>query len=200
MNTRFRKFAAVTALAGLTACPAAFAQDRYIGELMLVGYNFCPRNTAEADGQLLSIAQNTALFSLYGTFYGGDGRTTFALPDLRGRVPLHVGSGPGLSPVQQGERGGQEQVSIAINNMPAHTHSAQVKGTAANGNTDSPTGAVPARLPRSNIYNNGGGSDAAMATEVTIGTSGNGQPIQVRDPFLGMRYCVVLFGIFPSRN
>lgn len=201
MTTRFHTIAIATTLAGASlAGTAVHAQDRYIGELMLVGYNFCPRNTAEASGQLLSIAQNTALFSLYGTTFGGDGRTTFALPDLRGRTPVHEGSGPGLPPVQLGEQSGQAHATLGLTNMPQHNHVAELKGTAAIGNTDNPSGAVPARLPRSSIYSNGGGSDATMNSPVTIGNSGGSQPFSVRDPYLGMRYCVVLFGIFPSRN
>jgi len=195
--------AAPLALAALASPPAmACGSDPYIGAVCTFGFNFCPRGWAEASGQLLSIAQNQALFSLLGTNYGGDGRTTFALPDLRGRVIVHAGfsAGPGLSQVQIGERGGQESVSLTQAQMPAHTHSAQVKGTATNGNTDNPTGAVPARLPRSNIYSSSGASDATMATTVTIGTAGGGQPVSVRDPYLGMTTCIALVGIYPSRD
>ena len=200
MNTPLRKIAVAAALAGLFASPGAFAQDKYLGEIVLVGWNFCARDMAPAEGQLLSIAQNSALFALYGTQYGGDGRTTFGLPDLRGRVPKGAGTGPALDPVREGEKGGREDVSLAIAHMPAHTHGATISGTASNGNTDNPTGAVPARLPRANIYSNGGGADATMATTVTVGSAGNGQPVDIRNPYLGLRYCVVVQGIFPSRN
>jgi microcystin-dependent protein len=96
--------------------------DPFVGTIGIFGFNFAPRGWAQCNGQLLSIAQYSALFSLIGTYYGGDGRTTFALPDLRGRVPVNYGQGPGLSSYQIGQRGGAEQVSITIPNLPAHSH------------------------------------------------------------------------------
>lgn len=100
--------AALGMVVSLAIHTPASAQEAYLGEIKLVGFNFCPRGTMPADGQLLPISQYSALFSLYGTYYGGDGRTTFALPDLRGRVPVHAGQGPGLKPYREGQRGGSE--------------------------------------------------------------------------------------------
>lgn len=102
---------ALPLMAGMASSDAHAGPDPFIGEVMLVGYNFCPRGWAEANGQLLPISQNTALFSLYGTMYGGDGRTTFALPDLRGRAPIHSGQAPGLPNKQQGQKGQLQSLS-----------------------------------------------------------------------------------------
>ena len=122
-----KKFAAMTAplalAMGITTAPTtASAQDPYLGQLMIVGFNFCPRGWANADGQLLAINSNSALFSLFGTMYGGDGRTSFGLPDLRGRVPMHAGSGPGLTLRREGQKFGQERVTLTIPEMPSHNH------------------------------------------------------------------------------
>ncbi len=191
-------------LAMLGASPAAHATcstEPMLGSVCLVAYNFCPRGYASAEGQLLSIAQNQALFALLGTQFGGNGQTTFALPDLRGRTPIGRGTGPGLGPVTEGQVGGTETVQLSIAQMPAHSHSAQLRGTASAGNTDSPAGAVPAKLARSNIYSSSGATDAAMnGNAISVGSSGNSQPVPVRDPYLGMRYCIAMQGIFPSRD
>lgn len=193
---------ALLALALTAALPNAHAcgSEAYISQVCLMASNFCPRGTAEAAGQLLAISQNTALFSLLGTTYGGDGRVTFALPDLRGRVPVGVGQGPGLSSIVDGQVAGAETASLTPAQMPAHTHGATLRGTASAGTTDSPAGAVPAKLARSNIYS-GSVADSAMgATAITIATAGGSQPVNLRNPYLGMRYCIVMEGIFPSRN
>lgn len=138
----------------LTPSTATAGPDEYLGEIITVGYNFCPRGTAQANGQLMPIAQYTALFSLYGTIYGGDGRTTFALPDLRGRMMVGEGTGPGLSNRRQGERAGSE------------SHIA---------------GPAP--------------SEVEEASQLANSSTGNNMP-----PYLVMRHCVVLEGIYPSRN
>lgn len=186
--------------AGFSSSALACNSESYIGSVCLVAYTFCPRGTADASGQLLPIAQNTALFSLLGTTYGGDGRVTFALPDLRGRVPIGVGQGSGLSAISEGQVGGAESVTLTVAQLAPHSHSAQAQASSGNGNTDNPAGAVAAKLPRSNIYSTGAAGVAMGATAVTVGTTGGAQPIPVRDPSLGMRYCIVLEGIFPSRN
>ena len=188
---------------GSTPANATCGSDPMLGSICLTGYNFCPRGYLAAEGQLLPISSWNALFSLFGTFYGGDGRTTFGLPDLRGRVPVGVGTGPGLARVREGQKGGAEQVNISSNQMPAHHHSVKLLGTDSNGNTDKPSGAVLARLPRSKIY-----SAAPAASEVgamgpsavSQATQGGGQPVQVRDPYMGLRYCVAIQGFYPSRN
>jgi microcystin-dependent protein len=206
--------AAFAVASSLQSAPAQAGMDPFIGELMLVGYNFCPRGWANADGQLVAIAQYTALFSLYGTTFGGDGRTTFGLPDLRGRAALHTGQGPGLSNVVLGQKGGQETTTINQAQMPAHTHSAattvtadvKLRGTNTAGDKAPPAGNVLARLAGS--YSAGPadqdmGASAIQSTvtaATTIGNTGSGQPISIRNPFLGMRWCVALVGVFPSRN
>ncbi|MFY8118451.1 MAG: phage tail protein [Roseateles sp.] len=182
------------------AAPAqACNTEPYIGSVCQVAFTFCPQGYAEAAGQIMSIAQNSALFSLLGTTYGGDGRTTFALPDLRGRAPIGVGAGPGLSNIDLGERSGQENTQLTVAQMPPHTHSAQLRAVSTAGNTDSPAGALPAKLARSNVYSNAGSDTAMAAGAVTVGSAGLGQPFSVRDPYLGMRYCIATVGIYPAR-
>ncbi len=181
----------------LSSAPARASADPLLGELMLVGFNFCPRGWAEAGGQLLSISQNTALFSLFGTIYGGDGRTTFALPDLRGRAPIHVGQGPGLATYTQGEKGGSESFTLTINQMPPHNHNVKAQGAPATKyGPNSDFLAVPEPLAK--IYGEGPGDktmDPAMITN-----TGGGQPVSKRSPYLVMRWCVALQGVYPSRN
>lgn len=162
--------------------------EPFVGEVRLMGFNFPPRGWAQCNGQLLPINQNTALFSLLGTTYGGNGTTNFALPDLRGRLPMHVGQGPGLSLRDQGEIGGSEAVTLLTTQLPAHTHAngiADVERT-----TNRPTG-IPAR----------GGAYAATATaSVASGAAGGGQPHENMPPFLVLNWCIALQGVFPSRN
>jgi microcystin-dependent protein len=191
--------ALLTGLGGTSA--QACSPESYLGSVCMTAATFCPRGYFEAQGQLISIAQNSALFALLGTTYGGNGQTTFALPDLRGRAAVGIGQGPGLlRNVQQGEASGQEQVTLTQLQMPPHSHTAQLRGTASTGNTDSPAGAAPARLPRSNVYSNAGADTAMAASTITVGTTGSGQPVDVRNPYLGMRYCIAAQGIFPPRN
>lgn len=186
------------------ASPTAHAScsaEPIIGSICVVAFTFCPRGFLPADGRLMSINQNPALFALIGNTFGGNGQNTFALPDLRGRAPVGVGTGPGLGSIARGETGGAEAVQLSVAQMPAHTHSAQLRGTAGAGNTDSPAGAVPAKLARSNIYSSSGASDAAMNSgAVSIGTSGSGQPVPVRNPYLGLIHCIAGEGVFPSRQ
>ena len=179
--------------------PMAYGQatEPFLGQLALLPYNFCPRGWTEASGQLLPINQNDALFSLLGTIYGGDGRTNFALPDLRGRVPLGQGQGPGLSSVQLGERSGQETVTLTVNQMPQHTHALQTSSQPA-------THAAPAGN-RALATTQNAGSYVAAAPDTSlaptsVGVAGGSQPFSVRNPYLGMRWCIALQGIYPSRN
>ena len=198
-----RALLGVVAGCGLLAGAPASATcsiEPMLGSICIVGYNFCPRGYADAAGQILSIAQNTALFSLLGTQFGGNGQTTFALPDLRSRVPRGVGQGPGLSAILEGEVGGQEAVTIVTSQLPPHTHGVQLQGTTAVGNSDSPAGAVPARSAKSAPYGTGAGNVAMAGNGGTTTVTGGGQPVTVVDPFLGLRYCIALEGIFPSRN
>lgn len=172
-------------LATLSAGTAAQAIEPFIGEIRTFGFNFCPRGWAAADGQLLSISENSALFSLFGTYYGGDGRTTFGLPDLRGRSVMHHGQGPGLSPRTIGARGGQETVTLTQSEMPSHAHDVLIAGANQNG------GGTGIEL-REN-------ADISMASGGT-GNAGGGQPHNNMPPFLVMNTCVALVGLYPSRN
>jgi len=192
-----RRRLAIVLLGCLLAPLRARAGDQpFIGELMLTGYNFCPRGWAAASGQLLPIAQNTALFSLLGTQFGGNGVTTFALPDLRGRTPIGAGQGPGLSDRTIGEQGGEEAVTLTTPEMPAHTHAAYA--TTQETNTTNPAGALPARKLRTLLYRGGSPADTAMAADA-IGVTGGGQPHDNMPPYLAMTWCIALQGIFPSR-
>ncbi|WP_262249950.1 phage tail protein [Parapedobacter soli] len=179
--------------------------EPFLGQIIMVGFNFAPRGWAFCNGQLLSIAQNTALFSLLGTTYGGDGKTTFALPDLRGRCAVGMGQGPGLSNYSQGEMAGQEHVTLIQNQIPTHTHS--LTASSANGTVSDPTNAVIANnqvtiergktVPGSAF--NPGPANVAMSPQA-IGPAGGSQPHENRQPYIAMNYIIALQGIFPSRN
>jgi microcystin-dependent protein len=178
--------------------------EPYIGQISMVGFNFPPKGWAFCDGQLMSIAQNTALFSLLGTTYGGDGKTTFGLPDLRGRVPVHQGQGPGLSPYVLGQQGGSETVTLNISTMPAHNHTVSPPANNAPLNTTvyDPTNAYPgAQDSQSGIalYASQPTASTVMGPSQTS-VSGSSQPHENRQPFLCISFIIALQGIFPSRN
>ena len=175
---------------------ARASSEPFIGELMLTGSNFCPQGWTMAAGQILPIAQNTALFSLLGTYYGGNGVTTFALPDLRGRTAIGIGQGPGLTDRTIGEMGGTETVTLTQQEMPAHTHAANASTLA--GNTANPAGALPARTLRTLLYRGGAPADTTMAPDA-IGYAGGNQPHANMPPYVAMTWCIALQGIFPSR-
>lgn len=195
--------ALVALCAGLlhVAPASACGTESYIGNICTTASFFCPRGTLETNGQLLPIAQYTPLFALIGTIYGGDGQTTFALPDLRGRTIVGQGQGPGLSSFIEGQKAGTETVTLTVGQLPSHSHSAtaRVPATAANGTTDSPAGAAPARLPRANNYSTGTPEASLAGVTVAVANTGGNQPVQVRDPYLTLRHCIVIDGIFPSR-
>jgi len=206
------KFRAITAavsgiaMAGslsVSAPAQAQASSPYIGQLMLTGANFCPRGWSTAEGQLLPIAQNTALFSLLGTVYGGDGRTTFGLPDLRGRAPIGRGRGAGLADYRQGERGGAESFTLTVNQMPSHNHTGTVLALPSAANASGPVRNYFA------IGTNGTQVYASSMTPPTnfmganslrIANTGGNQSVNKRSPYLAMYWCVALQGIFPSRS
>lgn len=167
--------------------------DPFIGQIILVPYNFAPKGWAFCNGQLLSIAQNTALFSLLGTTFGGDGINTFALPDLRGRVPVSAGQGTGLSNYALGEVGGTESVTLNSNQMPAHSH--PVLANSAHSNSDQPANNFPASSAHFQTTTDGTRMNPAM-----IGQTGNSLPHENRQPYLGLNYCIALEGIYPSRG
>jgi len=175
--------------------------DQYLGEIRIFAGNFAPMGWALCNGQLLPIQQNTALFSVLGTTYGGDGKTNFALPDLRGRVPMGFGQGPGLSSRQEGERGGVESETLTAAQMPAHSHSVHASETATTGD---PKGAVPAKTvgntpaaAGAHIY--AAKPDATVMSAAMIGPTGGGQPVSVLQPFLAINFIIALTGIYPSQ-
>lgn len=164
--------------------------EPFLGEISLFAGNFAPRGYALCQGQLLPIAQNTALFSILGTTYGGNGQTTFALPDLRGRAPIGQGQGPGLSSITLGQVGGEENHPLTVNELAPHSHPiGATNGAAA---SSRPAGRVDA----------GGGAyaDTADAQKQVDPPVGGGQPHNNMPPYLGLNYCIALEGIFPSRN
>lgn len=173
--------------------------EPFIGQVFLVGFNFAARGFALCQGQLLPIAQNTALFSLLGTIYGGDGRSTFGLPNLAGRVPVGMGNGPGLTDRRIGQQGGAEITTMTVANMPAHNHTATLHAEITPANQTNPAGnmlagsdiyTVPAPVP-----------DRAMGPgAIVVDNTGGGQPVNNMQPFLVMNYQIALVGLFPSRS
>lgn len=171
--------------------------EPFLGQIQPFGFNFPPRGWAFCDGQLLAISSNTALFSLLGTMYGGDGRTTFALPDLRGRSIVHIGQGPGLSQIIQGQKSGAENVTLTIANMPSHNH--QVTATTNDATLDEPATGARFGTAAAAIYSATGTGTVVMAPDTTTAAGGN-VPFGIRSPYLGIPYSIALQGIFPSRN
>jgi microcystin-dependent protein len=168
--------------------------EPFLGEVRLFGFTFAPLGWATCDGQIMSIAQNTALFSLLGTTYGGNGQTTFALPDLRGRVPVHMGQGPGLSSYVEGQVGGTENVTLLANQLPPHGHT--VAGASA-ATTKNPTNAVPAFTGSGASY---GTSPDLQMSPAMISGGGSSLPHENLQPYLVLNWCIALQGIYPSRN
>jgi microcystin-dependent protein len=185
---------------GLGISTPTQASEPFLGQIDTFGFNFPPRGWAFCDGQLLSISSYTALFSLLGTTFGGDGRVTFGLPDLRGRVAVHPGQGPGLTNVRWGERGGVETRTLTVSNMPAHNHAAFLQATDTLGNTTDPDGNIQAVKNRTNIYSTAVPNVTMNAASVTVANSGGSQAFSVRDPYLGIYHSIALMGIYPSRN
>lgn len=177
---------------------AAAQSEPFIGQIMCAGYNFAPRGWAELNGQILSIAQNTALFSLLGTTYGGNGQTTFALPDMRGRVMIHQGQGPGLTARTLGESAGAETVTLNSSQLPAHSHTVTPQGSTADATLISPSNAVPATKSRTTLYAPGPGT-VPMSPEVTS-IAGSNSPVPIVQPYVTLNCYIALEGIFPSRN
>jgi len=168
--------------------------EPFLAEVRMVGFNFAPRGWAFCDGQILPINQNQSLYSLLGTTYGGDGRTTFALPDLRGRTPIHVGNSNGGANHLLGQKSGEESVTLSANEMPQHDHVAQ----ASDDNADSgdPTGRVLARSTSPTYHPP---ANLTALSPLAVSSSGN----QAHDnmmPYLAVNFCIAILGLFPSRN
>ena len=170
---------------------------QFIGEIRMVGFNFNPRDWAKCDGQLLPINQNSALFSLLGTQYGGDGETTFGLPDLRGRAPIHAGNGPGLPNYNIGQKGGHESVALTTGQLPQHSHGVTIDASSAEGDTAIPGG--------NSLAKSGSGGYTTQATDSTLGgvstaNVGSGQAHPNMQPYQAVNFVIALTGIFPSPN
>ena len=187
--------------------------DPFVGEMMQFVGNFCPRGWASAEGQLLPISQNTALFSLIGTQFGGDGRTTFALPDLRGRVAVGIGRGNGLTPRVAGQMGGVETVILNPAQLPVHSHIATttsafaVKVGTEEGSEATPSSSVILAKPAGDGFVEAGEGSTPLNAEsivgsvnVSISNAGGSQSVLNEQPFLVIRTCVALQGVFPSRS
>ena len=170
--------------------------EPFVGEIRMFAGKFAPRGWAYCDGQLLAVSQNDALFSLLGTIYGGDGRTTFGIPDLRGRIPIHAGSGPGLSPRRLGAKAGSENETLIVNQLPSHTHA--LKGTNDIANESSPAGHVPAQTGTFDLYQ-AGAPTSAMASTMVSNVGGSRSHTNLM-PFLCVNFIIALYGIYPSRH
>lgn len=182
--------------------------DSFVAEIGIAGFNFAPTGWAQCNGQLLPISQNTALFSLLGTTYGGDGQSTFALPNLQGAVALHHGQGPGLAAYQLGQAGGQETVTLTAAEMPAHSHPGQEAGQVASltqpatsqaGTSNNPEDRVPAGTgselryaPTANAH--------MQAYDLSTQAAGADLPISIMQPYLTLNFCIALQGVFPPRS
>lgn len=196
--------------------------EPYIGQVCMFAGNFAPRGWMFCQGQLLAISSNTALFSILGTTYGGNGQTTFALPDLRGRFPTSPGTGPGLSTINPGQMGGIESETLTIAQMPMHNHTAAVTPSGASsiqvagtGSSASPTpsttnnvlgASVAGGPPSAAIWSDALNDPVTLANPinvsaaVTVGLNGGSQPVPVRNPYLGINFIIAVEGIFPPRN
>lgn len=173
--------------------------DPFVAEIRIFPFNFAPKNWAWCDGQLLPLSQNTALFSLLGTTYGGNGKSNFALPDLQGRAPMHPGQGPGLSLHDLGETGGSETVTLLESEIPAHAHTLQSSSALANRTT--PAGNAIARAEDATPYvpSNPAPALVALAPE-TLTPAGGDQPHNNMQPYLTFYFCIALAGVFPPRT
>lgn len=170
--------------------------EPFVGEIRMFGGNFAPRGWAFCDGQLLAVSQNDALFSLLGTIYGGDGRTTFGLPDMRGRLPIHSGDGPGLSKRRLGAKGGGEKVTLTVNQLPSHTH--PLKASQNPATVSNPQGAVLGAGNGVEMYT-GDAADSNFASSAVTSVGGSRSHTNLM-PFLCINFIIALFGIYPSRN
>lgn len=179
--------------------------DPILGEIMLFAGNYAPRQWALCQGTVISVSQYQALFSLISNYYGGDGRTNFALPDFRGRAPVHFGSGPGLTPYSIGQKFGVETVTLTVNQIPAHKHTARAINT--DGDQTSPIGNIWAKTATgafNEIYKTTAPGtqipNPVDMSDITIQNTGGSQPHTNISPFIAMNYCIALKGVYPSRN
>lgn len=171
--------------------------EAYLGEIGIIGFNYPPKGWAFCNGQILSIAQNQALFSLLGTVYGGDGRTTFALPNLQGRVPIHFGQGSGLSKYPLGQAGGVESVTLNMDQMPAHDHAGSC--SPGNGSAPGPANSVWATTSTGEKPYSTATPDGQMNSQ-GISPAGGGKPHENIQPYLALNFAICLAGVFPSQS
>jgi microcystin-dependent protein len=170
----------------------------YIGQIIIFGGNFEINGWAACDGRLLPISQYAALFSLIGTYYGGNGSSNFALPDLRGRAPIGMGQGPGLSPHDIGQQAGTETVTLLATNLPSHSHQVNALSLAAGRGTSPAAGLLATPANSVEIYNTG--TPNVQMSPLMIGQTGNNVPVSVMQPYLAVNYLIALVGLFPSRG
>ncbi len=170
--------------------------EPYIGQITMFGGNFAIRGFALCHGQTLSISQNAALFSILGTTFGGDGRTTFGLPDLRGRIAMQQGTGPGLPPVALGQKGGDFEHQLTISQMPSHNHNVNAQCNGNEANSDDPIGAFLGATSE-NLYHTTANAEMGPAN---CSFTGGGQAYSIQNPFLGINFLIALIGVFPPRN
>lgn len=175
--------------------------DPFVAEIRIFPFNFAPTGWAFCDGQLLPLSQNTALFSLLGTTYGGDGKSTFALPDLQGKAPMHPGQGPGLSLRDLGENGGAESISLLLSEVPAHSHGMSVSSQLGSENqvTSGGAGQLFAMGDGINLYGSAANNLESMAPQA-LAPSGGDQPHNNMQPYLTFNFCIALQGVFPART
>jgi microcystin-dependent protein len=178
------------------------ASQPYLGAIFIFAGNFAPKGYQLCQGQILAISQYAALFSILGTTYGGNGSSTFALPDLRGRAPIGAGTGPGLSAIVAGEAAGSQNVSILVSNMPAHNHlinAADTGGGVASPKNGFLAQPLDASQNPTTLYSAAAAPAATMAP-TSVSVSGSGVPVNIQNPYLGINYIIAMEGIFPSRN
>jgi len=171
--------------------------DPFVAEIRIFPFNFAPKGWAFCDGQLLPLSQNTALFSLLGTTYGGDGKSNFALPNMQGNAPMHPGQGPGLSLHDLGETGGSETVSLLESEIPSHSHSMGAQNVPL-GTVQTPTGNVFSHPASGNLFNKANPVVVNMADQ-TLAPAGGDQPHNNMQPYLTLNFCIALQGVYPAR-
>jgi len=175
--------------------------EPFLGQIQPFGFNFAPRGWALCQGQLLPISANTALFSLLGTIYGGDGRTTFALPDLRGRSMINFGQGAGLSNYSIGHRAGQETVTLNTSQIPSHNHAAAFKlGNGLANNSSGAGNRLAGNTGGTSIYNSGAANDNLANDVIGVGDTGGNQSHTNLSPYLAINISICTVGLYPSRN
>lgn len=171
--------------------------EPFLGQIQAFGFNFAPMGWAFCNGQIMSIAQNSALFALLGTTYGGDGQVTFALPNLQGRSIVHQGQGPGLTNKVIGELAGNENITLLSTNLPQHNHVTTIAVHTVDGEEPSPTGKI---AMKKDAFNEDPSAGSFLANGAQSSIAGNNQPMAIRNPYLGVYHSIALEGIFPSRN